>query len=374
MYYVRTREDLIIVITADNCDVFFPLSLKLGRVPTTLEDVLHRPSAKDTAPQGAQQLQAAPSWTRCRFGAPTSLDIGVDDAVIYLLHTSLTHLEKAGSTVRIMFFDFSSAFNTIQPRLLGDKLQLAGVDHHLTTWILDYLTHRPQFVRVQGFESDRLLCSTGAPQGTVLAPFLFTLYTADFSYNTTIHLVHPVISRSSLMTLLLVVVWVAQPGVGLLSLITDGDDRVYRGLIQDFAGLVPADLEQPPDQRWECRTSDTVKSYKYLGVHLNDSLDWSDNTVGNNALVKKGNSRLFLLRRLRSFGVQGPLLRTFYDSVVASAIFYGSTPMIVCWASSITDRDRRRMDRLVRRASSVLGCPLDSVEVVGNREGREAVS
>ncbi|KAI3363569.1 hypothetical protein L3Q82_012154 [Scortum barcoo] len=55
-------------------------------------------------------------------------DIGVDDAVIYLLHTSLTHLEKAGSTVRIMFFDFSSAFNTIQPRLLGDKLQLAGVD------------------------------------------------------------------------------------------------------------------------------------------------------------------------------------------------------------------------------------------------------
>ncbi|KAI3358164.1 hypothetical protein L3Q82_003164 [Scortum barcoo] len=84
---------------------------------------------------------------------------------------------------------------------------------------------------------------------------------------------------------------------------------------------------------------DTVKSYKYLGVHLNDSLDWSDNT---NALVKKGNSRLFLLRRLRSFGVQGPLLRTFYDSVVASAIFYG----IVCWASSITDRDRRRMDRL----------------------------
>ncbi|KAI3354572.1 hypothetical protein L3Q82_019076, partial [Scortum barcoo] len=98
-------------------------------------------------------------------------DIGVDDAVIYLLHTSLTHLEKAGSTVRIMFFDFSSAFNTIQPRLLGDKLQLAGVDHHLTTWILDYLTHRPQFVRVQGFESDRLLCSTGAPTGNCSGSF-----------------------------------------------------------------------------------------------------------------------------------------------------------------------------------------------------------
>ncbi|KAI3366522.1 hypothetical protein L3Q82_000652 [Scortum barcoo] len=65
---------------------------------------------------------------------------------------------------------------------------------------------------------------------------------------------------------------------------------------------------------------DTVKSYKYLGVHLNDSLDWSDNT---NVLVKKGNSRLVPAQEAEVFfGVQGPLLRTFYDSVVASAIFY----------------------------------------------------
>ncbi|KAI3352481.1 hypothetical protein L3Q82_005435 [Scortum barcoo] len=144
------------------CGIFgytFNLSLKLEESATTLEDVLHRPSAKDTAPQGAQQLQAGSSdvssdedagETGPRPSAPAGEllhgptgellvsssmdplqfayqpDIGVDDAVIYLLHTSLTHLEKAGSTVRIMFFDFSSAFNTIQPRLLGDKLQLAG--------------------------------------------------------------------------------------------------------------------------------------------------------------------------------------------------------------------------------------------------------
>ncbi|TWW65104.1 hypothetical protein D4764_21G0000040 [Takifugu flavidus] len=68
---------------------------------------------------------------------------------------------------------------------------------------------------------------------------------------------------------------------------------------------------------------DVVKSYNYLGIGLNNKLDWTHNTE---ALVKKGSSRLFLFRRLRSFGVQGPLLRTFYDSVVGSAIFYG----IVC--------------------------------------------
>ncbi|KAI3355775.1 hypothetical protein L3Q82_004347 [Scortum barcoo] len=42
--------------------------------------------------------------------------IGVDDAVIYLLQRSLSHLEDAGNTVRIIFFNFSSAFNnSIQP-------------------------------------------------------------------------------------------------------------------------------------------------------------------------------------------------------------------------------------------------------------------
>lgn len=47
--------------------------------------------------------------------------IGVDDAIIYLLHRAYSHLDKLGGSVRIIFFDFSSAFNTTQP-LLGDKL------------------------------------------------------------------------------------------------------------------------------------------------------------------------------------------------------------------------------------------------------------
>lgn len=64
-----------------------------------------------------------------------------------------------------------------------------------------------------------------------------------------------------------------------------------------------------------------VKSY--LAVHLNNKLDMTDLTA---ATCKKGQSRLHLLRRLRSFGVQGAMLRTFYDSLVALAIFYG----VVC--------------------------------------------
>ena len=57
--------------------------------------------------------------------------IGVDDTMIYMLHRSLVHLEDSGSTVRVMFFYFSSAFNTIQPSLLRVKMENMGVDQHL---------------------------------------------------------------------------------------------------------------------------------------------------------------------------------------------------------------------------------------------------
>ena len=60
-------------------------------------------------------------------------NIGVDDGVIYLQDRALSQLEKAGSTVRIMFFDFSSAFNTIQPTLLKDKLEHTSIVAKLQT-------------------------------------------------------------------------------------------------------------------------------------------------------------------------------------------------------------------------------------------------
>ncbi|KAI4890982.1 hypothetical protein NFI96_009124 [Prochilodus magdalenae] len=67
-------------------------------------------------------------------------------------------------------------------------------------------------------------------------------------------------------------------------------------------------------------------------------------------------------RSLKSCGVQGALLRTFFDTVVASAIFYG----VVCWGSSISTAERKRLDKLLKRAGSVLGSPLDPVQVVAS--------
>ncbi|KAK1792086.1 hypothetical protein P4O66_001864 [Electrophorus voltai] len=103
-----------------------------------------------------------------------------NDAIAHLLHTTLTHLDKGwGNYVKMLFIDYSSAFNTIIPSLLTTKLEDLGLHTSLCDWISNFLTDRPQSVRVGNCVSSTLTLSTGAPQGHVLSPLLYLLYTYD---------------------------------------------------------------------------------------------------------------------------------------------------------------------------------------------------
>ncbi len=62
-----------------------------------------------------------------------------DDAISSTLHLALTHLENKDSYVRMLFIDFSSAFNTIIPQQVINKLNLLGLNASLCKWILDFL-------------------------------------------------------------------------------------------------------------------------------------------------------------------------------------------------------------------------------------------
>ncbi len=102
-----------------------------------------------------------------------------DDVISSNLHLALTNLENKDSYVRMLFIDFSSAFNTIIPQQLINKLNMLGLNNSLCNWILDFLTGRPQSVRVGHKTSSTTTLSTGAPQGCVLSLLLFTLLTHD---------------------------------------------------------------------------------------------------------------------------------------------------------------------------------------------------
>ncbi|KAK3534304.1 hypothetical protein QTP86_014224 [Hemibagrus guttatus] len=69
--------------------------------------------------------------------------ISTDDAITTTLHLSLTHLDNKDTYVRMLFINFSSAFNTIIPQHLIEKLSLLGLNTSLCNWILDFLTASP---------------------------------------------------------------------------------------------------------------------------------------------------------------------------------------------------------------------------------------
>jgi hypothetical protein len=70
-------------------------------------------------------------------------------------------------------------FNTIVPSKLINKLRTMGLNNSLCNWILDFLMCRPQVVRVGNTTCATLILNTGTPQGCVLSPFLYFLFTHD---------------------------------------------------------------------------------------------------------------------------------------------------------------------------------------------------
>lgn len=54
-----------------------------------------------------------------------------DDVILYALHLALTLLDQCNTHVRMLFIDFSSAFNTIMPQQMIWKLALLELNTSL---------------------------------------------------------------------------------------------------------------------------------------------------------------------------------------------------------------------------------------------------
>lgn len=90
-----------------------------------------------------------------------------------LLHCKIvcTSIGGAKTHAQLLFIDFSSAFNTILPSLLAERLICHfKLDSNLIGSIVDFLSDRSQCVRV-GALSNWLYSLAGAPQGCCLSPF-----------------------------------------------------------------------------------------------------------------------------------------------------------------------------------------------------------
>ncbi|CAM4735666.1 unnamed protein product [Leuciscus chuanchicus] len=176
--------------------------------------------------------------------------------------------------------------------LLGEKMGRMKVVPSLVLWCLDYLSLRPQYVRLQNSVSSIVLSSTGVPQGTVLAPFLFTIYTVDFQYNTDRCLLQKFSDDTTVV-----------------GLIRGGDEEEYRGTLNNFVQWsvdnhlhlnttktkdMVVDFRrgrrriQPTPITIEGTEVELVANHKYLGVQLDSKLDWKSHME---AVYRKGQRR-----------------------------------------------------------------------------------
>lgn len=283
----------------------------------------------------------------------------VEDTVNLAIHQILNHLESANTYARILFMDFSSAFNTINPVKLVNILLDMNINPCICHWIHSFLWNRKQRVRMNNNTSSPLFLSTGAPQGCVLSPWLFSLYTNQLTSH------HGSVS-----------LYKYADDTTIIGLITNNQETVYRAQINQAVTWCTdhdlllntsktkeliVDLRRQPSPKTpvliEGEPISITDQFKLLGIHISNNLKWKINT---DHIYNKAQQRLFHLRQLKKFRVRSHLLLRFYMAIVESII----TTSITVWFGSLDSLSRKKLQRVINRASKVIGSSLQSIEAL----------
>ncbi|KAK2182348.1 hypothetical protein NP493_358g05019 [Ridgeia piscesae] len=219
---------------------------------------------------------------------------------------------------------------------------------------LDFLLNRPQIVKIGGNSSSSLTLSTGRPQGCVLSPMLYSLFTYDC---VSCH------ESSQILTF--------ADDTTLLGLITNSDESEYRDQVKNLISWCSENnLELNANKTKEMivdfrrtkssplssgRTVKIVQHFKFLDSTISNDLKCE---LHNDTIVKKEQQWLYFLRRLRSFGLTPQIMLTFYRAAIESELTFS----ITVWFGCITVKEMLRLNRVVKTASRITVKDLTSLE------------
>ena len=98
------------------------------------------------------------------------------------IYNDLLCLNDAKSKVVLLLLDLSAAFDTVNHDILIAKLKkVYGLKCNVINWFKSYLSDRTFTVTINGKRSSKCYLRIGVPQGSILGPILFILYTKELN-------------------------------------------------------------------------------------------------------------------------------------------------------------------------------------------------
>lgn len=236
-----------------------------------------------------------------------------------------------------VFLDIAKAFDTVSVPLLIRKLEFIGIRGVPLDLFKDYLSNRSQRVKIGDVYSSYLRVNFGVPQGSVLGPTLFQIYINSLC-NTQLSNSKIITFADDTAILFQDETWakvklVAEQGLRTISewlgsnLLTLNLNKTKYVTFSIKNSLQPSELLKlkihnnvcVDDQKCNCFTLSSTCSIKYLGVDIDQNLNWK-NHIGNlKARIRK---LIPIFKRLRN--LRDPKTnKTVYSTLCQSLVTYG---------------------------------------------------
>ncbi len=246
-------------------------------------------------------------------------------ALIEIVDNIYQELEN-GKYVAGIYLDISKAFDTVDHSILLYKLEHYGIRGEPLEWFKSYLTNRKQFTVVNNQQSSTKNIKYGVPQGSVLGPLLFLIYTNDivnctkeknltrlFADDANSFLSRDTpeeLKRSMTIILKDFFKWCSD------NKLTVNIDKTCYTVFKTRRKEVPSFLN---NIKVDNITIPKVSSANYLGVILDESLTWEEH-INNlvKTLISTANSFKVIKNKVRTENK-----RTLYHAYIYSKIQYG---------------------------------------------------
>ena len=216
--------------------------------------------------------------------------------LIYIVNKIYKHMDNKEDTC-LVFLDQSKAFDRIHHESLTYKMRRMGIEGTLLNLLNNYLCNRQSRVVMDGSKSKWYHLTAGVPQGSILGPLLFLIYTNDLVDNLECD-IHLYADDAVLMT------HYKENKEESFQKMNRDLQRLNEWATKWFMSFNPTKTkymvvtatETPnPDLQLDGINIEKVRSYSQLGLILNEKMNW-DAHIDN--IISKANKKIGLIWRL----------------------------------------------------------------------------